>query len=153
MGYFPIPTEPSLENIENYLNYIIQPGQTYHLVVNHDLDSVIAPTTVPNEMNITPYDMWDYECPDGTILPTSTIDVNNLENLSFEQLITLAQSPDTFISEKIPFSNQDEIYFWEVFGKYETILYKDIWEARNEYMKTREKMTLIPMMRLKQKKF
>jgi hypothetical protein len=45
----------------------------------------------------------------------------------------------TFISEKIPFSNQDEIYFWEVFGKYETILYKDIWEARNEYMKTREK--------------
>ena len=97
--YFPIQTEPSLENIENYLNYIIQPGQTYHLVVNHDLDSVIATTTVPNEMNITPYDMGDYECPDGTILPTSTIDVNNLENLSFEQLITLAQSPDTFISE------------------------------------------------------
>tara|TARA_B100001750_G_scaffold187682_1_gene157172 strand:- start:166 stop:1323 length:1158 start_codon:yes stop_codon:yes gene_type:complete len=97
--YFPIPTEPSLENIENYLNYIIQPGQTYHLVVNHDLDSVIATTTVPNEMNITPYDMGDYECPDGTILPTSTIDVNNLENLSFEQLITLVQSPDTFISE------------------------------------------------------
>jgi len=97
--YFPLPTEPSLENIENYLNYIIQPGQTYHLVVNHDLDSVIATTTVPNEMNITPYDMGDYECPDGTILPTSTIDVNNLENLSFEQLITLAQSPDTFISE------------------------------------------------------
>ena len=97
--YFPLPTEPSIENIENYLNYIIQPGQTYHLVVNHDLDSVIATTTVPNEMNITPYDMADYECPDGTILPTSTIDVNNLENLSFEQLITLAQSPDTFISE------------------------------------------------------
>ena len=45
----------------------------------------------------------------------------------------------TFISEKILFSNQDEIYFWKVFGKYETILYKDIWEARNEYMKTREK--------------
>jgi len=97
--YFPLPTEPSLENIENYLNYIIQPGQTYHLVVNHDLDSAIATTTVPNEMNITPYDMGDYECPDGTILPTSTIDVNNLENLSFEQLITLAQNPDTFISE------------------------------------------------------
>ncbi len=55
---------------------------------------------------------------------------------SFERMKAMKM---TFISEKIPFSNQDEIYFWEVFGKYETILYKDIWEARNEYMKTREK--------------
>ena len=55
---------------------------------------------------------------------------------SFERMKAMKM---TFISEKIPFSNQDEIYFWEVFGKYETILYKDIWEVRNEYMKTREK--------------
>jgi len=55
---------------------------------------------------------------------------------SFERMKAMKM---TFISEKILFSNQDEIYFWKVFGKYETILYKDIWEARNEYMKTREK--------------
>ena len=55
---------------------------------------------------------------------------------SFERMKAMKM---TFISEKIPFSNQDEIYFWQVFGKYETILYKDIWEVRNEYMKTREK--------------
>ena len=97
--YFPLPTEPSLENIENYLNYIILPGKTYHLVVNHDMDSVIATTTVPNEMNINPYNMGDYECPDGTILPTSTIDVNNLENLSLEQLISLSQNPYNYISD------------------------------------------------------
>ena len=51
------------------------------------------------EMNIEPYDMGDYVCPDGSILPTSTIDVNNLDNLSLEQLVSLSQSPDTFISE------------------------------------------------------
>ena len=54
---------------------------------------------------------------------------------SFERMKAMKM---TFISEKIPLSNQDEIYFWEVFGKYETILYKDIWEARNEYMKNRD---------------
>ena len=97
--YFPLTDEPSEEEIIKYLNFIIKPGQTYKLVVEHDLGLVIATTTVPSEMNITPYDMGDYECPDGTILPTSTIDVNNLDNLSFEQLITLTQSPDTFISE------------------------------------------------------
>jgi len=97
--YFPLQAESSPESIENYLGYVIQPGQTYHLVVNHDMGSVIATTTVPSEMNISPYDMGDYECPDGTILPTSTIDVNNLEDLSLMQLISLSQNPDTFISD------------------------------------------------------
>lgn len=97
--YFPLQAESSPESIENYLGYVIQPGQTYHLVVNHDMGSVIATTTVPREMNISPYDMGDYECPDGTILPTSTIDVNNLEGLSLVQLISLFQNPDTFISD------------------------------------------------------
>ncbi|MAU58631.1 MAG: hypothetical protein CMC33_03100 [Flavobacteriaceae bacterium] len=55
---------------------------------------------------------------------------------SFERMKAMKM---TFISEKIPFSNQDEIYFWEVFGKYENLLYKDIWESRNEYMKNRDK--------------
>ena len=97
--YFPLQAESSPESIENYLGYVIQPGQAYHLVVNHDMGSVIATTTVPSEMNISPYDMGDYECPDGTILPTSTIDVNNLEDLSLMQLISLSQNPDTFISD------------------------------------------------------
>lgn len=57
-------------------------------------------------------------------------------NPSFERMKAMKM---TFIAEKIPFSNEDEIYFWEVFGKYETMLYKDIWDARNEYIKTKEK--------------
>ena len=102
--YFPLSEDPlnynsNDEEFTKYKSYIINPGATYSLVVNHDLGSVIATTLVPNEMNIKPYDMGDYECPDGTILPTSTIDVNNLDNLSLEQLVNLSQSPDTFISE------------------------------------------------------
>ena len=54
---------------------------------------------------------------------------------SFERMKAMKM---TFISERIPFSNQDETFFWEVFGKYENILYKDIWESRNEYMKNRD---------------
>ena len=54
---------------------------------------------------------------------------------SFERMKAMKM---TFISERIPFSSEEEIFFWEVFGKYETKLYKDIWEARNEYMKTRD---------------
>ena len=88
--YFPLPTEPSLENIENYLNYIIQPGQTYHLVVNHDMGSVIATTTVPNEMNISSPDLGKYDCPDGESLLTPSINVNNLEGLTFDELIGLS---------------------------------------------------------------
>ena len=54
---------------------------------------------------------------------------------SFERMKAMKM---TFISERIPFSSEEEIFFWEVFGKYETKLYKDIWEARNEYMKNRD---------------
>mgnify|MGYP001346558083 CR=1 FL=1 len=54
---------------------------------------------------------------------------------SFERMKAMKM---TFISERIPFSSEEEIFFWEIFGKYETKLYKDIWEARNEYMKNRD---------------
>ena len=97
--YFPLSAEPTTSEIEKYLSFQINPGETYHLVVKHNIGSVIATTIVPNEMNIEPHDMGDYVCPDGSILPTSTIDVNNLDNLSLEQLVSLSQSPDTFISE------------------------------------------------------
>jgi hypothetical protein len=93
--YFPLSEEPSYEDTVKYLNFLINPGQTYHLVVNHDIGSVIATTIVPNEMDLKPYEMGNYECPDGTILPTSTIDVNNLDNLSLGQLVRLSQNPDS----------------------------------------------------------
>ena len=54
---------------------------------------------------------------------------------SFERMKAMKM---TFISERIPFTSEEEIFFWEIFGKYETKLYKDIWEARNEYMKNRD---------------
>ena len=97
--YFPLPAEPSLENIGNYLNYIIQPGQTYHLVVNHDMGSVIATTTVPNEMNISSPDLGEYNCPDGETLLTPSINVNNLEGLTFDELLGLSINHEDFIAE------------------------------------------------------
>ena len=41
------------------------------------MDSIIAVTTVPDEMNIRAADLGTYVCPDGTEWPTNTIDVNN----------------------------------------------------------------------------
>ena len=97
--YFPINDQSSLEEISNYSNYIINPGETYSLIVNHEIGSVIATTKVPSEMNISSADLGDYNCPDGEILSTENIDVNNLENLSFQQLIEFYQDPDRFITE------------------------------------------------------
>jgi hypothetical protein len=96
--YFPINDQSNSQEILNYFNFVIIPGQTYHLVVNHEIGSVIATTTVPNEMTLTPSDMGDYECPDGTILPTSMIDVNNLESLSDSLLVNLYQNPSSLNS-------------------------------------------------------
>ena len=97
--YFPISEESSSGDLNNYLNYIIKPGETYRLVVKHDMDSVIAETSVPAEMNIRPANLGNYVCPDGTELPTDTIDVNNLEGLSIDQLFSLGMDADIFISE------------------------------------------------------
>ena len=54
---------------------------------------------------------------------------------SFERMKAMKM---TFISEKIPFSSEEEIFFWEIFGKYEKMLYEDIWEASNEYRRKRD---------------
>ena len=41
--------------------------------------------------------MSDFICPDETTEPVSIIDVNNLENLTFDQMISLYQSPVEYI--------------------------------------------------------
>ena len=51
--YFPVSNE-SPEDLENYLTYLIKPGEIYRLVVVHDMDSIVAETSVPAEMNIRP---------------------------------------------------------------------------------------------------
>ena len=76
--YFPVFEGTTLEELENYTAFIIQPGKTYSLFVSNDVDSVLAVTTVPEEMNIRAADLGTYVCPDGTELSTDTIDVNNL---------------------------------------------------------------------------
>ena len=87
------PVDLSMQNIDSvasyWLNYIISSGTTYRLVISHDGDSVIAQTSVPEEIEIFPADMTDYECPDGSIESIKTIDVNNLDNLTFEQMVLL----------------------------------------------------------------
>ena len=95
--YFPVTDTSSIQDLNAYIDYIIRPGATYSLVVKNDIDSVIATTTVPAAMNIRPIDLGDYECPDGEVLPAGVIDVNNLDSLSFEQLLTFASDPVTYI--------------------------------------------------------
>ena len=93
--YFPVSNESSSEDLENYLTYFIEPGEIYRLVVVHDMDSVVAETSVPAEMNIRPASLGDYVCPDGIVLPTNIIDVNNLDGLDIEQLLALSTDPET----------------------------------------------------------
>ena len=98
-AYFPISEESSTEDIENYANFIIKPGFSYKLIIKHELDSILAQTIVPEAMNIRAADLGTYECPDGTQLETKTIDVNNLSELSVDQLLEFAMNPQRFISE------------------------------------------------------
>ena len=95
--YFPVTDTSGIQDLNAYINYIIRPGATYSLVVKNEIDSVIAKTTVPAAMNIRPIDLGDYECPDGEVLPAGVIDVNNLDSLSFEQLLTFASDPINYI--------------------------------------------------------
>ena len=50
------PVDLSMQNIDSvasyWLNYIISSGTTYRLVVSHDGDSVIAQTSVPEELSL-----------------------------------------------------------------------------------------------------
>ena len=96
--YFPIRLGSGMEEITEYLNFIIQPGGTYRLVVVHDQDSVIATTDVPASFDISPADMGTYTCPDGEIFPVGDVDVNNLDELSLEELVQLYQDPAGFVA-------------------------------------------------------
>ena len=97
--YYPIDlTMQNIDSISRYwLEYVITSGTTYRLVVSHEGDSVIAQTSVPEEIKIAPIDMPDYECPDGSTESISTIDVNNLDNITFEQMLSLYQNPIEYI--------------------------------------------------------
>ena len=97
--YYPI--DMSMQNLDSisryWLNYIISSGTTYRLVVSHEGDSVIAQTNVPEKIEITSANMSEFKCPDESTEPVSIIDVNNLENLTFEQMLSLYQNPVEYV--------------------------------------------------------
>ena len=99
--YYPI--DISMQNVDSifsyWLDYIISSGTTYRLVVTHEEDSVIAETNVPEKIEIGSAEMSEYVCPDGSAKPVSIIDVNNLENLSFAQMLSLYQNPVEYIEQ------------------------------------------------------
>ena len=99
--YYPIDmTMQNADSIFSYwLDYIISSGTTYRLVVTHEEDSVIAETNVPEKIEIESAEMSEYICPDGSTEPVSIIDVNNLENLSFAQMLSLYQNPVEYIEQ------------------------------------------------------
>ena len=99
--YYPI--DISMQNVDSifsyWLDYIISSGTTYRLVVTHEEDSVIAETNIPEKIEIGSAEMSEYVCPDGSAKPVSIIDVNNLENLSFAQMLSLYQNPVEYIEQ------------------------------------------------------
>ena len=109
--YYPIDlTMQNIDSVSRYwLEYVISSGTTYRLVVSHEGDSVIAQTSVPEEIEIAPIDMPDYECPDGSTESISTIDVNNLDNLTFDQMLSLYLDPIGYIESNS--TNVDSVEF------------------------------------------
>ena len=95
------PVDLSMQNLDSisrhWLGYIINSGTTYRLVVTHEEDSVVAQTNVPEKIEITSASMSDFICPDETTEPVSIIDVNNLENLTFDQMLSLYRNPVEYI--------------------------------------------------------
>ena len=77
--------------------FIIQAGHMYKLVVVHEEDSLIATTIVPDTLVLNPAELGDYSCPDGEVLPTKVIDINNLADFSIFELETLFSDPEDFI--------------------------------------------------------
>ena len=95
--YFPITEESSIEQVSSYLDFIIRGGEKYSLLVKTESDSVIAETFVPTTINIEPLEAMEYECPDGEMLNTKKIDVNNLGNISFSDMATLINDPNLYV--------------------------------------------------------
>lgn len=111
--YFPFDSSSSTSaDLIAWSNFVIQSGITYKLLVTHEEDSVIATTTVPSILNISPADLPDYQCPDGEIIPTKMVDVNNLDGYSIEQLSQLITDPEGFVLQNEV--NVDSIVF--IFG-------------------------------------
>ena len=95
--YFPISEGSSSEQVSSYLDFIIRGGEEYTLVVKTESDSVVAKTIVPSTINIEPLEAMEYECPDGEILNTKRVDVNNLGNISFSDMATLINDPSLYV--------------------------------------------------------
>ena len=97
------PVDLSVPNLDSvltqWIEYIIESGTTYRLVVTYDGDSVMAQTNVPEQIEIAPEESYNFRCPDGSLEPTKMIDVNNLENLTFQELSLLYQNPIQYIEE------------------------------------------------------
>ena len=97
------PIDLSLPNIDSvvsiWTDFIITSGTTYRIVVSHDGDSVIAQTTVPDQIEIMAEDSYEFKCPDGSFEPISAINVNNLNNLTFQQTAALYHDPLGFIRD------------------------------------------------------
>ena len=97
--YYPIDmTVQNLDSVFSYwVDYVISSGTTYRLVVTHEDNSVIAETNVPEKIEITSAEMSEFQCPDESTEPVSIIDVNNLENFTFEQMLSLSLNPLEYI--------------------------------------------------------
>ena len=97
--YYPIDmTVQNLDSVFSYwVDYVISSGTTYRLVVTHEDNSVIAETNVPEKIEITSAEMSEFQCPNESTEPVSIIDVNNLENFTFEQMLSLSQNPLEYI--------------------------------------------------------
>ena len=95
--YFPLSENPTPEELGSYMNFIIQSGFTYHLIVEQEQDSVFATTTVPDRLDLTSSELPDYTCPDGEVIPPKMINVNNLDGTSIEQFSQLLMDPREFI--------------------------------------------------------
>ena len=97
------PIDLSVPNLDSILihwsNYIIESGKTYRLIVTHEDDSIAAQTTVPEQMIISSEESYDYSCPDGTLEPVRMIDVNNLQNMTIQDLLWLYQNPVEYIEQ------------------------------------------------------
>ena len=51
------------------------------------------------QIEIASEESYDFRCPDGSLEPTKMIDVNNLENLTFQELSLLYLNPVQYIEE------------------------------------------------------
>ena len=54
---------------------------------------------MPEKIEITSAEMSEYTCSDGSTEPVSIIDVNNLENLTFAQMLSLYQNSLEYIEQ------------------------------------------------------